>query len=222
MLKALNAPLGPVPLIVAVFAVMAAIAVYCLSYAALAGRTETVPEAFAWALVNVLPWFGAFEMAKRFASLSGKAAILLAALLVSLALQWLLLDRAEGLGFELVRRVPGLLITAALVAAGAWPRRDSQAPVADPGELPLAPAQLDWIAAAGNYVELHGCGRTLVHRASLGAVEHQLRGHGFIRIHRSTLVRKARIARVRPADVILDDGTNLRTGKRYRARLNGG
>ena len=52
MLKALNAPLGPVPVVVATFAVMAAIAVYCLSYAALAGRAETVPEAFAWALVS--------------------------------------------------------------------------------------------------------------------------------------------------------------------------
>jgi len=181
-----------------------------------------VPEAFAWALVNVLPWLAAFEMAKRFASFSAKATILLAALLLSLALQWLLLDRAESLGFELVRRIPGLIVTAVLIAAVAWPRRERAAATADPGELPLAPAQLDWIAAAGNYVELHGCGRTLVHRASLGAVEHQLRGQGFVRIHRSTLVRKARIARVRPADVILDDGTNLRTGKRYRAHLNGG
>lgn len=75
------------------------------------------------------------------------------------------------------------------------------------------------MTAAGNYVEIRAAGRTRVERTSLAAVERRLARHGFVRIHRSTLVRRDRIARVRPADVILADGTSLKTGKRYRAGL---
>ena len=74
--------------------------------------------------------------------------------------------------------------------------------------------------AAGNYVELRANGQTVVHRSSIGAAERDLGRHGFIRIHRSTLVRRDRIARVRPHDVILTDGTHLKVGKRYRATLD--
>src|SRR5918993_874819 len=51
------------------------------------------------------------------------------------------------------------------------------------------------------------------------ATEQALADHGFVRIHRSTLVRRDRIARVRPEDVVLADGTHLKIGKRYRASL---
>jgi DNA-binding LytR/AlgR family response regulator len=218
MLKALNTPLRPLPALAAAFAVIAAIAIYCLSYTAFAGRAESPLDAIGWAVVNVLPWLAAFEIAKRVSRPAGKAAVVAAALFVSLALQWLLLDGSGSPGFELVRRLPGLIATSALVAVGGLARSERRA-AGDAGELPLAPAQLDWIAAAGNYVELHGCGRILLFRASLGAVEERLRGHGFVRIHRSTIVRRERIARVRPADVLLRDGTSLRTGKRFRASL---
>jgi hypothetical protein len=218
MLKTLNTPLKPLPAMIAAAAVMVAIALYCLSYAAFAGRAESPLEAIAWAVTNVLPWLAAFEIAKHFPRPAGKSAVLAAALIVSLAMQWLLADGADSLGFELVRRLPGLCATGALMFVGSLKRPD-RGTVNDVGELPLAPAQLDWIAAAGNYVELHGCGRILLFRASLAAVEQRLRGHGFVRIHRSTIVRRERIARVRPADVVLSDGTSLRTGKRFRASL---
>lgn len=218
MLKALNTPLKPLPALIAAMAAMAAIALYCLSYANLAGRAESPLEAIAWAVVNVLPWLAAFEIAKHVPRPAGKAAVLAAALIVSLALQRLLGDGSDSLGFELVRRLPGLFATGALVLVGSL-KRPCPGSGSDSVELPLAPTQLDWIAAAGNYVELHGCGRILLFRASLGAVEERLRGHGFVRIHRSTIVRRERIARVRPADVLLSDGTSLRTGKRFRASL---
>ena len=220
-MHALVAPLRFGPLMLAGLGIVAAIAVYCLAYTALAGRTESPLDAIAWAVVNVLPWLAAFEAAKRVSRPAGKASVVAAALVVSLALQWLLVDRSEGLGFELVRRIPGLLATCALIAAGRF-ARPGRREADDSGELPLSPAQLDWIAAAGNYVELHGRGRTLLFRASLGAVEERLRGHGFVRIHRSIVVRRERIARVRPADVLLRDGTSLRTGKKYRAGLAAG
>jgi DNA-binding LytR/AlgR family response regulator len=76
------------------------------------------------------------------------------------------------------------------------------------------------VSAAGNYVELRGSGRTVLHRAPLSHVQAELERHGFVRIHRSILVRRERIARVRRNDVILTDGTSLKTGKRYRSTLH--
>jgi DNA-binding LytR/AlgR family response regulator len=219
MLDALHQPLRPVQVAAIALALVVSVIVYCLAYTALAGRSESPLEAAVWALVNVLPWLAAFEFAKRASSLAGKVSALAAALILSLGLGFALLPRSGELPFELVRRLPGLLLTASLMALAA--RREHRAAAAEPQALPLAPAQLDWVAAAGNYVELHAGGRTLLHRAPLSRVEAQLSRHGFVRVHRSTLVRRDRIARVRPLDVILHDGTSLRTGSRYRAALRG-
>jgi DNA-binding LytR/AlgR family response regulator len=90
----------------------------------------------------------------------------------------------------------------------------------DAGALPLPADQIERVEAAGNYVEIRRrSGPVLVHRASLAAIERELVRHGFVRIHRSHLVRRDAIARIRPADVILRDGTSLRTGKRFRTTL---
>ena len=219
MTGALTEPLKPLHLAMVSLVLVAAVTLYCLSYTALAGEAESPLQGIVWAVVNILPWLAAFEAAKRTGSAAGKAAMLLAALLVSLALGFAA-GEGGGIGFELVRRLPGLLIVALLLAVAA--RRvhaEARAGGGASEELPLAPGQLDWISAAGNYVELHGCGRTLIHRVPLSRLEAQLSGHGFVRVHRSTLVRLDRIARVRPLDVILHDGTSIRTGKRYRSAL---
>lgn len=217
MLDALHNPLRPIQVALVALALVAAVILYCLTYTALAGRSESALAAAAWAVVNVLPWLAAFEIGKRAPSLGGKACVLAAALILSVAFGFALLPRLGELPFELVRRLPGLLLTASLMGLAA--RRERRVAPAEPLALPVAPAQLDWVAAAGNYVELHGAGRTLLHRAPLSRVEAQLSRHGFVRVHRSTLVRRDRIARVRPLDVILHDGTSLRTGSRYRAAL---
>lgn len=46
-----------------------------------------------------------------------------------------------------------------------------------------------WIATAGNYVELHLCGRTVLHRVTLTLLEQRLDPGVFIRTHRSAMVR---------------------------------
>ena len=114
------------------------------------------------------------------------------------------------------RRVPAFAASLALVAL----LRSRIAQPSGGAEMPLLPRQIDWIRAAGNYIELRTSGRTVVHRSSIGAAERDLAKHGFVRIHRSTLVRRDRIARVRPQDVVLTDGTHLKLGKRYRASLH--
>lgn len=88
----------------------------------------------------------------------------------------------------------------------------------------LAPAELDWAQAAGNYVELHGAFGTLLHRRTLAALEQQLAPHGFVRIHRSRIVRAAAVSRVetRPAgdfDVGLSSGEVIGGSRRFRANL---
>ncbi len=88
-------------------------------------------------------------------------------------------------------------------------------------DLPLLPRQIEWIAAAGNYVELHGAaGQTRIHRAPLRSVETVLETKGFVRIHRSTLVRADRIEKIESGHVRLASGKRLRVGPRYRAELS--
>ena len=80
--------------------------------------------------------------------------------------------------------------------------------------------EIESIAAAGNYVEIAWGGRTLLHRATLAAVEGEL-GEAFLRIHRGRLVRRAAIRRIetdRSGDftVELASGARLRGSRRYR------
>lgn len=88
--------------------------------------------------------------------------------------------------------------------------------------VPLA--ELAWIEAAGNYVELHRGQTPILHRAALSDMERQLEGAGFVRIHRSRLVRRGAIDQVesRPSGdyvVRLADGRELAGSRRYRRPL---
>lgn len=85
--------------------------------------------------------------------------------------------------------------------------------------------EIEQIASAGNYVEISWGTRTLLHRATLGAVEAAL-GPGFVRVHRSRLVRRAAIRRIetdRSGDfaMTLASGAVARGSRRFRAALDG-
>lgn len=218
MIDRLQAPLKAGHLAAAALALSAAVTLYCLAYTALAGGSESPAEALIWTVVNVLPWLAAFEAGKRCRPIASKGLVLAGALAASLALGTAFGDWG-GFGFEAVRRLPGLLIVASLLAAGALASRGRTPAPSDRPQLPLPAGHIDWICAAGNYVELHWGGRVLLHRAPLSLVEAQLAPSGFVRVHRSTLVRRDRIARIRRLDLVLLDGTILKVGKRYRALL---
>ncbi|MBW8812547.1 MAG: LytTR family transcriptional regulator [Caulobacterales bacterium] len=88
--------------------------------------------------------------------------------------------------------------------------------------VPLS--EVAWLEAAGNYVELHRAAGPILHRASLSEMERRLRDHGYVRIHRSRLVRQAAIAQVdsKPSGdftVRLADGRELAGSRRYRRPL---
>jgi two-component system LytT family response regulator len=53
-----------------------------------------------------------------------------------------------------------------------------------------------WIESAGNYVELHLKGRTVLHRMTLNRLEALLAPGDFLRVHRSGIVRRSQIARL--------------------------
>lgn len=81
----------------------------------------------------------------------------------------------------------------------------------------------DWAAAAGNYVEVRAGGQTHLARTSLTALAEQLAeaGVGIARIHRSTVVNRAKVRQVAPLgdgdfQVTVTDGSELRGSRRYR------
>ena len=79
-----------------------------------------------------------------------------------------------------------------------------------------------WVEAAGNYVELHRRSTPVLHRAPLSQMERRLAEAGFVRIHRSRLVRRDAIAAVetKPSGdfaVRLVTGQTLAGSRRFRA-----
>jgi hypothetical protein len=78
--------------------------------------------------------------------------------------------------------------------------------------------------AADNYVELHGEGRVLLHRATLAGLERALAAHGFVRIGRSALVNLAYVDTLarnggRHWSLRLRDGAALPVSRPYRQAL---
>ena len=101
----------------------------------------------------------------------------------------------------------------------------SRLPVRSEGRVELVdPGTIDWIEAADNYVVLHAGGRTHVLRGPLSRLVACLNPDDFVRIHRSTIVRLDRVARLDSAsrgdyDVTLRDGTRLKLSRTCRPRL---
>ena len=85
-------------------------------------------------------------------------------------------------------------------------------------------ADIDWIQAAGNYVEIYAGERKHLLRMTLTKLEHDLDPDGFVRIHRSTIVNFERIVEIEPHwrggyRVVLANGTRLRLSRTYQDRL---
>jgi len=88
----------------------------------------------------------------------------------------------------------------------------------------LDPLKIDWVEAAGDYVTIHAAGKSHLVRDSLRNIETRLAPHGFLRIHRSTLVKLATIRELVAKDsgdheVVLHDGTVLRLSRNYKDAL---
>ncbi|MHA6719720.1 LytR/AlgR family response regulator transcription factor [Sphingomonas sp. RS6] len=85
--------------------------------------------------------------------------------------------------------------------------------------------EIDWIAAAGDYAEVHCNGRAVLLGESMAALEHSLPREAFARIHRSAIVRLDRVSEIRSGahgdgTVRLVCGTELRFSRRYRQAID--
>jgi two-component system LytT family response regulator len=85
-------------------------------------------------------------------------------------------------------------------------------------------ADIDWIEAAGVYVNLHVAGKELLYRAALQELAERLDPMRFVRIHRSTIVNIESILQLEPIshgefEVVLKNGSRSRISRNYRAEL---
>lgn len=209
-------PMSGRSLAIGIASVIFCLGLYCLAYNGLKGQPVTALSAFSWPVINVAPFLVAWDMSKRH-DWSFRASAIIVACVVSLLLDFLYSTEFD-LGFELLRRTPAVaIILCALLALDVAAVRSTIN--ISPAELPLLPGQITRVTSSGNYVLLHTENSSVIHRAPLQSVEKTLAGHGFVRVHRTTLVRRDAISKVRPNDIVLKDGTSVKTGARFRQLL---
>ena len=88
----------------------------------------------------------------------------------------------------------------------------------------LKPEEIIWVEAEGDYVTLHTAEQSYLLSESLRNMETRLGAHGFRQIHRSCLVSLPRIRKLLANEngdyqAILDNGTALKVGRRYKDAL---
>lgn len=94
-------------------------------------------------------------------------------------------------------------------------------------EFLVAANEVEWLQAAGNYVNLHVRGREYPLRATMAAIEQQLDPARFARVHRSHIVNLDHVAQIEPLDtgdarITLKDGAVVPCSRRYRDALRAG
>jgi two-component system LytT family response regulator len=83
---------------------------------------------------------------------------------------------------------------------------------------------IDWIEAAGVYVNLHVAGKEFLYRTALNDLADRLDPRRFVRVHRSAIVNIESIVQLEPIshgefDVVLRNGSRARVSRTYRAQL---
>jgi two-component system LytT family response regulator len=83
---------------------------------------------------------------------------------------------------------------------------------------------IDWIEAAGVYVNLHVGGKELLYRAALNDLAEKLDPRRFVRVHRSAIVNIDSIILLEPIshgefEVVLKNGSRCRVSRTYRGQL---
>ena len=88
----------------------------------------------------------------------------------------------------------------------------------------VAAADIEWLQASGNYVNLHLRSHDYPLRSTMAAIEARLDPAAFVRVHRSYLVNLRRIVSIEPIDsgdarIHMDDGSVLPCSRRYLPAL---
>jgi DNA-binding LytR/AlgR family response regulator len=239
--EAWRRPLSPAEMLYVGLILFGVGTAYCQLYCALAmpamdGMKMPLSLSMWRSAIETIPALVAFELSKRVLSrgadpiaIAGVGAVLV----VAAAISTVMVYACHGFFFTsemplrpvIADRLPGVTLTAIAIA---WASRQARTANASPAE-PRAPEELppadwiDWVRAAGNYVEIRVAGRSTLKRMTMAQAEEALAGKAFIRIHRSMLVNRARIAGLdrceRPRHVRLTDGSVVKIGEAYRANL---
>ena len=93
-------------------------------------------------------------------------------------------------------------------------------------EFIIKVADIHWIEAAGNYMNLHIDNRVYPLRETMAGLEKRLNPKQFVRIHRSFMVNLDQIEEVQPLDtgdykIRLKGGQELNFSRRYREKVKG-
>ena len=91
-------------------------------------------------------------------------------------------------------------------------------------KLLVDPSEIEWVAAADNYLRVHVAGAEHLVRGTLAALEKCLAPHGHLRVHRSLLVHPRAVRQLLPqrsgeVKLVLRDGTVLVAARTYRRAL---
>lgn len=92
------------------------------------------------------------------------------------------------------------------------------------GTILVLTDEIDWIGAAGHYLELHAGGEKHLIREQLSRLEAKLDPEKFVRIHRSSIVNLDSIKSLHPLFngdhlVILKNGRELNLSRKYHEKL---
>lgn len=131
------------------------------------------------------------------------------------------LARPEPAGGDLAARLAALLEAA---RPEATPVSDRLAVKSEGRVVLVRLADIDWVEAADNYVNLHAGKESHLMRETMNSLEARLDPAKFVRLSRSTIVNLDRIKELQPMfhgdyTVILRDGTKLSLSRNYRERL---
>jgi hypothetical protein len=192
---------------------------------------STVGESLLWALATLLPWVVA-TLTFEWRVMPGEARSRLVRRALFLGIAAYVASSAAavawGAGSEdaFYSRLP--LLAVALLGAAIYPIPEIQdfphCAAANENHPPVAPTEILYASAAGNYVELHAGARTIIWRQTMQNAERILGPAGFVRVHRSYLVPWRSIERVAkgrkgPIAVALHNGRRLPVSTRYAANL---
>jgi hypothetical protein len=215
-----------------------AAAAYCLVHGLVIDVEMNLPRTIVWAVTSTLPWLCAWEGLKRLGKWPAQslqlllsAGVLIAALVVCIALEYALgaiySTDTDSLA-QIVYRLLPIPIGIAVVRRLMQPSKPVRASQADPvlnvptrqGTLAVRACDIEYIKAAGNYVELFTGDRTLLLRATLQDLSDQLAPIGFLRVHRSLLVNPLHVVATRRGPrgrriVEVRSGAELPVGRQF-------
>jgi two-component system LytT family response regulator len=104
------------------------------------------------------------------------------------------------------------------------PRADTLVATTGRRSVVIAISEIDWVEAQDYCVLVHIAKTSYLLRDSIRRLEPRLAAHGFIRVHRSALVNRARVRELRrPTQrdwyLVLADGTELPVSRRLRPEI---